>query len=152
MSNVYASSYTSSSTYGVGTSLNEIFAGYIYDLDYGYDYVYWRESQYVYRLAYSDDLSYSDGVFSGSVTLVTYTSYSGSGSSSSAPTVVISSDSDFYLSVSSCLVYSSISGFPDLVDSSGGYYVQVIAVILSSFLLLFVFFRIRSAFNSKYLC
>ena len=52
--------------YGVGTSYVEIFAGCAAKLPWGVNYVYWRDSQYVYRMVYGYDLSYSGGTFRGS--------------------------------------------------------------------------------------
>lgn len=126
--------------YGVGTQNLEIFDRIAAKLPLGVDYVYYRDSQYVYCFVYGD-LSYSGSSFTGSnVKKITYNTYSGS---SQQPTFTVSSVSIFNLSVSNWLVYSNLGDFPSLGGVQGGYRYEVLTQVL---LLLFTMFYILWGF------
>lgn len=102
--------------YGVGTTNLEIFDRIAAKLPLGVDYVYFRDSQYVYSLVYGD-LSYSGSSFSGSgCTRIDYNTYTGS---SQQPTFSVSHPSSFSLSVGNWLVYSNLGDYPMLGGAQG---------------------------------
>ncbi len=122
--------------YGVGTSNLEIFDRIVAKLPLGVDYVYYRDSQYNYCLAYGN-LSYSNSYFTGrNVTRINYNTYTGS---SQQPTFTVSTVSSFNLSVSNWLVYSNLGNFPSLGGAQGGYRYTVLT---QAFMLLFTMFYI----------
>ena len=126
--------------YGVGTQNLEIFDRIASKLPLGVDYVYFRDSQYVYSFVYGY-LSYSGTSFSGSdVTRINYNTYSGS---SQQPTFTVSTVNSFNLSVSNWLVYSNLGDYPSLGGSQGGYRFEVLT---QSFLLLFTMFYVLWGF------
>lgn len=122
--------------YGVGTSNLEIFDRIVAKLPLGVDYVYYRDSQYNYCLAYGN-LSYSGSYFTGrNVTRINYNTYTGS---SQQPTFTVSTVSSFNLSVSNWLVYSNLGNFPSLGGAQGGYRYTVLT---QAFMLLFTMFYV----------
>lgn len=104
--------YNPSSAYWLGTSNVGIFQGFLSKIPLDSHYVYWRDSQYVYKFAYGD-LLYNNQSFvgNGRVTVLTYSSYSGTGS---YPYWSVSQDSSFRLNVGSSLVYSDLGPYPEL--------------------------------------
>lgn len=122
--------------YGVGTSNLEIFDRIVAKLPLGVDYVYYRDSQYNYCLAYGN-LSYSGSSFSGrNVTRINYNTYTGS---SQQPAFTVSTVSSFNLPVSNWLVYSNLGDYPSLGGAQGGYRYTVLT---QAFMLLFTMFYI----------
>jgi len=145
-----ASAYSASGEYSLGTSNLGIFSGVVTDLPYGNHYVYWRNSQYEYMLAYGPGLSVSGSSFSSEepVTLVTYKSYS---SYQSVPTFTVSSANSFQLSAGNYLVYSDLSGYPKLVERGGVDYAKTSCVILCSFMLYYLFHHMWADIRQRYL-
>lgn len=106
-----------SGQYGVGTSQISIFEGLVSKLPYGVHYVYWRDGQYNYRLAYGEELELTGTMFrADAVSLVTYNSYSSSGTQA---TYTSSSESNFSLSAGSYMVWSDLGHYPDLYTGRG---------------------------------
>ena len=97
-------------TYGVGTSNISIFGPVASKLPYGTHYVYWRDSQYVYKLAYSDEMSFDGSEFvAETATVITYTTSTGYNSQA---TYVVGSDTDFSLDPADYLVWSDLGDYP----------------------------------------
>lgn len=133
------------SQYGVGTSNLEIFDRIVSKIPFGSDYVYFRDSQYVYSLVYGD-LSFSGSSFSGSgVTRIDYNTYTGS---SSQPTFSRSTVSSFNLSVGNWLVYSNLGHYPSLGGDDNLYrydvLTQVCLLLFTMYNVLWGFARLRS--------
>lgn len=127
-------------SYGVGTSNINIFGPVAAKLPYGVHYVYWRDSQYVYKLAYSDDLKLQNGRFSADkVTVVSYTT---SSTYQSQATFVTSTESSFSLDPDNYLVWSDLGDYPTLYERGGVDYAQLSCVILASFGLFALFDRL----------
>lgn len=135
--------------YGVGTANTAIFGGLISKLPYGVHYVYWREGQYTYRLAYGRELSLSGSRFSGSsVRLVTYNTYSGSSSQAIWSSV---EDSNFSLSAGKYLVWSDLGDYPQLETGKGVRDYAHAAAFGVAVLLLFALLRgFRSSIWGRY--
>lgn len=118
-------------SYGVGTSNISIFGPIASKLPYGVHYVYWRESQYVYKLAYSADLIFEGGRFSADqVTVISYTSSSGY---QSQATFTTNTESSFRLDPDDYLVWSDLGDYPTLYERGVVDYAQLSCVILASF-------------------
>lgn len=132
------SSHSITSNYGVGTTNINLFGPLAAKLPYGTHYVYWRDGQYTYRLAYSPEISLSGNRFSSSsVTLVTYQTSTTSGSQATWTT---STDTNFSLNAGSYLVWSDLGDYPQLVDRSVRDYVHAAVIGL---VVLFVFDLLR---------
>lgn len=107
------------------------------------DYVLWRDSQYVYRIAFGDinfDGSYS---FAGNVDMATIQISTGYNSQSS---LVFSSDASFRLVNSqNAIIFSNLGGYPDICNVGGKRYeIQAIIfgiAVLSVYLLVDGIFR-----------
>lgn len=128
--------------YGVGTSNINIFGPIASKLPYGVHYVYWRESQYVYCLAYGEDLIYENGSFSAEeVTVISYTTSSGYNSQA---TFDSGSETDFSLDPDNYLVWSDLGDYPTLYERGEVDYAQLACVILASFGLFMLFDRLVS--------
>lgn len=121
-----------SPNYGVGSTNVAIFEGVVSKLPYGVHYVYWRDGQYNYRVAYSRDMVFTGSRFSApQATIVTYYTYSGTGSQS---TFTTTQDSNFSLQAGNYLVWSDLGDYPQLEAGKGVRdYVQTACVILVSF-------------------
>lgn len=106
--------YAAADGYNLGTTYVGIFAGIAQKIPFGQSYVYWRDDQYSYKLAYGE-ISLDGNVFQSSepVTVVTYTTSSGYNSVYSFSERV---DSDFTLSAGSALVYSDLGSYPDIFN------------------------------------
>lgn len=143
---VLFSSHSISPQYAVGTSQLTIFEGVLSKLPYGYHYVYWRDGQYNYRFAYSRDLSLSGTVFSASqVTIVTYYTYSSSGTQATYTSV---SETSFSLSAGSYMVWSDLGDYPTLQSYRGAVdYAHLSVVILATIILLYIFDNLRRGFR-----
>lgn len=136
-------SHSVTSDYGVGTSNINLFGPLAAKLPFGTHYVYWRDGQYQYRLAYSQEITVSGSRFSSpSVTLVTYQTNMGYGSQA---TWTVSKDSNFSLSAGNYLVWSDLGDYPQLVDRSVRDYVHAAVIGLA---VLFVFNLLRSLARS----
>ena len=129
--------------YGVGSSFLDLFAGAISKLPYGTHYVYYRESRYEYCLAYSADLALDGRVFTApSATVITYDIRS---SSYGQPTWTSSFEQNYFLDAGNYVVYSDLGMYPILYDRGVVDYEKVTAVILCSFGLFYLLFRLRRA-------
>lgn len=138
-----------SPTYSVGTTNINLFSGVVHKLPYGVHYVYWRESQYVYTIAYGRALELSGSVFKGSdITLVSYNTYTGGSSQS---TWTRSMQGSFTLSVGNYLVWSDLGDYPQLVERRTGDYAQTCCVILCSFALYYLFHHLWADIRQRYL-
>lgn len=134
------SDYTPS--YGLGTSNLDIFRGVVYNLPYGQHYVYFRDGQYNYRIAYSRDMELTGHNFYGSdVTVVTYNTYYTSGGQ---PTFTTSHQSAFSLSAGDYLVYSDLGDYPALTDRGVKDYAQTACIGLAVIFLFSILSRLRS--------
>lgn len=138
-----------SSSYGVGTSNISIFGPIASKLSYGVHYVYYREGQYNYCLAYSSDLVYEDGVFSSeTATVVTYNTYSGSSGQASFS---VSTERNFTLSPGNYLVWSDLGDYPTLYERGGEDYAKTACIILASFGIYYLFERLWHSIRQRYL-
>ena len=145
-----AATHSIDSGYGVGTSNLTLFEGVAGKLSRGEHYVYWRENQYSFVFAYSDNLTLSDGIFSAeTVTVVTYTT---SSTYSGQATYTVSTEEAFVLDPGDYLVYSDLGNYPQLCGAEKEVkdYVQTVCVILCSFGLMWVFMRCRSALSDGF--
>lgn len=119
-----------SSAYDVGTSYNVYFAGLVRKLPYGVNYVYWRESRYVYRLAYGRNLALTGTNFSAdSCDIITFNRDT---NTDEIPSWVHSTERNFSLSAGSALVWSNLGHYPAL-DDGGNIYAQATLVLLVIF-------------------
>lgn len=119
-----------STAYDVGTSYNVYFAGLVRKLPFGVNYVYWRESRYVYCLAYGRNLALIGTDFSAdSCDIITYNRDPGP---DEIPTWVHSTERNFILSAGSALVWSNLGHYPAL-DDGGNIYAQATLVLLVIF-------------------
>lgn len=137
-----------SDEYGVGTSNTTIFAGVAEKLPFGTHYVYWRESQYVYALAYSETMSFDGASFSGDdVTVVRYDS---GGGYQSPATFYSDEESHFELDPEGYLVYSDLGHYPDLIERGGVTYEALACFMLGSFAVWYLFERfVRACKRSR---
>ncbi len=94
-------------------------------------YVLFRSGQYDYRLVYSDDLQYSDGVFSAD--LVQYVAYN-----TRYYTWAQGTEDSFVLDAGSYLVYSDLGDYPMLSAES---VYQWFLILLGAIYLLFIIYR-----------
>ena len=132
-----------SSDYGLGTSYNELFAGVVGKLPIGTHYVYYRASDDVYELAYSDGMELSGDVFTApSATVVTYNVSGGYGRPA---TFTVGTESGFTCDTGGYLVYSDLGSFPDLINREEVDYAALCCIILCSFALFVLFDRIVRA-------
>lgn len=123
--------------YGVGTSNTAIFGGVVSKLPYGVHYVYYREGQYRYCLAYADSLELSGSEFTApSATVVSYTTGS---SYQGQATWNVSTESNFTLDAENYLVWSDLGDYPELTERREGDYAQLACVMLASFGLYYLF-------------
>lgn len=130
---------SASIAYDVGTSYNQYFAGLVRKLPYGVNYVYWRDSRYVYRLAYGRNLALSGSDFrADSCDIITYNRDPGP---DEIPTWTHSTQSNFNLSAGSVLVWSNLGHYPAL-DDGGNIYAQATLVLLVVFGLYYFVSRI----------
>lgn len=106
------------------------------------NYVIWRSGQYEYKLAFGSDLRVADGVFTGSVDLVTLSS---SSLYNSTYQMFFSSDSSFTLSNShDYIIFSNLENYPDICGGVKSYEIQTIIVALAvpfAFALIYLLFR-----------
>lgn len=137
------------SGYGVGTSNVSIFERIAQKLPYGTHYVYFRQSQYEYVLAYSPDLILQGTAFSApSVTLLTYSTASGYTSQAS---FVESTDTSFWLEAGEYLVYSDLGNYPTLYERGGEDYAKTACIILCSFGLFYLMLNVRNSIRQRYI-
>ena len=108
------------------------------------DYVLWRDSQYVYRIAYGN-IDFDGGyTFTGDVDLVTIQTSSGYNSQSS---LVFSSDASFRLDNSqNAIIFSNLGGYPDICNEGGKRY--EIQALLFSVAVLFVYLLVDGIFRA----
>lgn len=138
-----AANHTVSGDYAVGTSNLSIFQGIAGKLPYGTHYVYWRDGQYVYRLAYSSSLAYDGSRFTGQdVEVVSYTTNTGYGSQ---VTLVHSQEVTFSLTPGSYLVWSDLGHYPTLYER--GVETYVYAAVFGG-AVFFVLYLLNSIFRS----
>ena len=108
------------------------------------EYVIWRDSQYVYRIAYGDLVFDDNYSFAGSVDLATLQVASGFDSTSS---LSFSSDPSFSLSnPSRAIIFSSLGGYPDICNQGGKRY--EIQALLFAVAVLFVYLLLDGIFSA----
>lgn len=135
--------------YGVGSSNIAIFGPVASKLPYGTNYVYWRNGQYEYCLAYSPDLEFDGSRFtSPEVTILTYTTSTGYNSQA---TFEVSQDTNFVLSPGSYLVWSDLGDYPTLYERGGEDYAKLACVILCSFALYYLWHHMWSDIRQRYI-
>ena len=138
-----------SSQYGLGTSNISIFGPIASKLGYGVHYVYYREGQYKYCLAYSPSLSLNGTNFTGeNVTVVTYST---STSTYSQATFTVTEEANFTLSAGSFLVWSDLGNYPTLYDRGTEDYAKTACVILASFGLYYLFKCLWASIRQRFL-
>jgi hypothetical protein len=138
-----AASYSVNGEYGVGTSNINIFGPVAAGLEYGDHYVYWRESQYVYKLVHSPGLSFDGSRFlADHVSVVTYQTSMGYGSQA---TFLQSEESNFSLSPGSYLVWSDLGDYPVLYERGEVDYAYAACFGLA---VCFVLYLVKSVFRS----
>ena len=138
-----------STSYGVGTSNISIFGPIASKLPYGVSYVYWRDSQYEYCLAYSDSLVLNGTRFSAdTATVVRYNTYSGY---ETQATFTVSTDANFFLDARNYLVWSDLGDYPTLYERGTEDYAKTACVILASFGLYYLFERLWHSIRQRYL-
>lgn len=103
-----------SSSYGVGTSYLQIFSGVARKLPLDVNYVYWREGQYAYCLAYGRGLELDGTRFAADV--VDVVTYNVSGGYQEQASYTVETERSFALSASDYLVYSNLGQYPALED------------------------------------
>ncbi len=138
-----------STSYGVGTSNISIFGPIASKLPYGVSYVYWRDSQYEYCLAYSDSLVLNGTRFSAdTATVVRYNTNSGY---QTQATFTVSTDANFFLDARNYLVWSDLGDYPTLYERGTEEYAKTACVILASFGLYYLFERLWHSIRQRYL-
>lgn len=138
-----------STSYGVGTSNISIFGPIASKLPYGVSYVYWRDSQYEYCLAYSDSLVLNGTRFSAdTATVVRYNTNSGY---QTQATFTVSTDANFFLDARNYLVWSDLGDYPTLYERGTEDYAKTACVILASFGLYYLFERLWHSIRQRYL-
>lgn len=114
------------SSYGVGTSNINIFGPIASKLPYGVSYVYWRDGQYTYRLAYSNGLELAGRRFTADeVTVITYQTNLGS---NTQPSFTTTTEQNFSLSAGNYLVWSDLGNYPTLYERGGEDYAKTACV------------------------
>ena len=108
------------------------------------DYVLWRDTQYVYRIAYGN-INFDGGyTFTGDVDLVTIQTSSGY---NIQPSLVFSSDASFRLVNSqNAIIFSNLGGYPDICDVGGKRY--EIQAIIFGIAVLFVYLLVGGIFRA----
>lgn len=135
--------------YGVGTTNLSIFQGVAKKLPYGVHYVYYRESQYEYCLAYSRDLSLAGSRFTApTATVVTYYTYTGG---NSQPSYSVVEQSGFSLSASSYLVWSDLGDYPSLYERGPEDYAKLACVMLAAMQLFYLWRSLYSSIRQRYI-
>ena len=132
-----------SGDYGLGTSYTDIFSGVVGKLPLDVHYVYYRASDDVYELAYSDDMELSGEVFSAPSAVVI--SYNVGGGYGRPATFTVGTESGFTCDTGGYLVYSDLGSFPDLINREEVDYAALCCIILCSFALFVLFDRIVRA-------
>lgn len=128
-----------STAYDVGSNYNVYFAGLVRKLPFGVNYVYWRDSRYVYCLAYGRDLALNGTTFSAdSCDIITFNRNT---STDEIPTWVHSTQRNFNLAAGSVLVWSNLGHYPAL-DDGGDIYAQATLVLLVIFVVYYFVRRI----------
>lgn len=113
---------------GIGTTYTTYFQDILDKYPIPPDYVYFRSGQYQYALVVSDELDFSDGVFSAD-TYDYYLISSSSNYGSGYLTLYKNPGSALSLDVGDKLVYSSLGDFPSLIER-GSYYDYAITLVL----------------------
>jgi len=135
--------------YGVGTSYIQIFGGVASKLPYGTHYVYWRENQYEYKMAYSDSLILTGNRFSGTnVTVITYNTYT---TSTTQATYYTATETNFSLFAGSYLVWSDLGNYPELYARGVMDYEKLTCIILASFGLYYCFRGLWHSIRQRYI-
>lgn len=138
------------SDYGVGTSNINLFGPIASKLPYGTHYVYWREGQYVYSLAYSDTMELNGSRFSADqVTIVSYTTYAGYGGAQA--NLTSESERNFSLDAGNYLVWSDLGDYPTLYERGAVDYAKTTCIILCSFALYYLFHHLWSDIRQRWL-
>lgn len=129
----------------ISTSVLQYFRDMVVKLPYGTDYVFFRVNDYEYRLVYGKELSYSNGVFSGSdMSYVRYYRQS-SGNYYYDWLLTSGSEGDFKLTPNGYMVYTNVPEADLYPTMSGGVYsYETYAVVFV--LVLTLLFNIVHAF------
>lgn len=137
------------SDYNLGTSNLTIFEGVVEKVPFGHHYVYWRDSEYRYRLAVGP-LTVSGTTFSSAEPVKVYTYERHYSSGDSYYTWSVSTDNVFSLSCGSRLVYSDIGDYPTIAGKEVSRYDAVTAYCAVGVVLFALFDRLRrSCFSRK---
>ncbi len=138
-----ASAYAPGTDYGVGTSNISLFGPMASKLGHGEHYVYWRDSQYEYKMAYGQSLLFDGSRFLGdSVQIITYTTHSGY---SGQATLTCVDEVDFRLDPGDYLVWSDLGHYPALYERGVVDYVHAAAVGVAVLFLYIVLCRLFGA-------
>lgn len=138
----------SNPTQGVGTSNVSIFERVAQKLPYGTHYVYWREGQYEYRLAYSDSMTWNGSRFhADSATVISYTTTSGYDATQRWDEWT---ENDLNVYPSDLLVYSDLGNYPTLYERGEVDYAKTACIILCSFALWHLFSNLRNALRRRF--
>ncbi len=139
------------SDYNLGTSNLTIFQGLVEKLPYGTHYVYWRESEYKYCLAFGESIE--NGIPTNTFTssdMVTIVSYERAYSSGSQYSWTIDFDFNFSLDCGNRLVYSDLGLYPDIPGKGVNRFDAITAYCAVGVVLFALFDRLRrSCFGRK---
>lgn len=136
-----------SGDWAVGTSNTALFGGMVQKLPLNVHYVYWRDGQYVYKLAYSQDLAYNGSRFvADSVEVVTYTTNNGYGSQA---TLSHGSESNFALSPGNYVVWSDLAHYPELTPRGEREYMAAAVFGLCAMAVYHLLSKLWLAFHGK---
>lgn len=128
----------------LGTTNVALFEGIIEKIPYGQHYVYWRDSQYSYRLAYGN-ITFDGSSFTGEGDVIVCTYESTGTNYNSNYNYYVSIDRNFTLDPGQELVYSDLGSYPALGQRSELIYEALCAYTLVVFGLFFVFDRLRTS-------
>lgn len=123
----------------IPTNVYDYFRDITATLPWGSKYVFFRQDQYNYVLAYSNDLALNGSTFtSNSVSIVRYNSYS----TQSNYGITRTTDNNFRVTAGQAFVYSNLGIYPRLFEGVTHYEFQALLVVtiisfLSSFVLRF---------------
>lgn len=134
------SSYSTVYEGGIGTTILSYFQGIVEKLPYDTHYVLFRQDRYYYRLVYSPDLVYENGVFSAPSDGCQYVRYYSYDS-----TVSSGNEGSFSLDVGNYTVYSDLdSPYPVLIQGVKNYEFKA---LIFSIVALFLFIVLRDIFK-----
>lgn len=128
----------------ISSTYSEYFKGVLYKENPKH-YVICRTGQYQYLMAYGDNLSYSNGTFSGSVkTIIINTN-----TYNANFTITYGTDSNFIFSVNNNMIYSDLGSFPVINYQTSQYYQKGVIYFASAIILTIGFYWITKSFVSR---